>query len=294
MATAHVLARVDSLDDLPDKFGPPPYRVSQREGTHVGAGVAKGKKADERYVAVVIVRKHVALQPFPIENVTPGVYHLKGGASGASRPVAVYVETPSHLVRRVQAQSRTNGAFDAAVALEAGPGPYVLSLVVEGESGSFVSDRITSYVGMPYPPPIPRKALAQRSRAASQTSTKGPRLSGRSFELINQVNAARKTAGMPHLQIESDLTHIAIENTKAMVKLGQPNGALADARIRGARLAFKRYRIVLFVQSELPTPAELKIVMAPQHTHIGVAIMEAETARYGPGSLWATVIVMQK
>jgi len=289
MSVSHLLACVRSVDALKGKFATPPYRVSRCKATHVGIGIAWDKKHEKCYAAIVAITKRVELEPFPIENVAPGRHMLRGKVLSPYVPVYAYVESPSHMLRGIEIRKKPGGEFEALVPFEDGPGAYVVSLVVDDGASPLVSDRIVSYVGQPYPVRV-RRARSPAARRAPH----GPRLSGKSFDLIKQVNAARASRGATPLRIDSQLMDIAIENTRVMVRLDRPDGSVADAMIRRSGLRFKHYRIALFVRPEMPTAGQLKIVLDSRYTHIGVAIMEATTARYGESTLWGTVVVMRK
>jgi uncharacterized protein YkwD len=195
--------------------------------THAGAGaVVRGGRA---FLALLISRRPVALEPFPREVAVGTTAALRGQLEGLDR-ASVHVTSPSGESRTV-ATSGADRSFNAPVRFDA-RGRWLVEVVAEGPRGPEVVALLAVSCGG-----------AALGRPSDATETDPADRAAAEARVVAAVNATRAGHGLPPLEARPELAEVARRHSEAMLAAGVlahvlPGADTPAERLHRARVPF--------------------------------------------------------
>ena len=211
--------------------------------SHLGVGAEV--RGDRAYLVLLLVRRKVALEPFPRE-VAPGAeLPLRGELVGLAAP-EVHVTSPSGASSTVPLQRRSARGFTASVRFQR-PGRWVVEVEGTGVRGPEVAALLVVSCGGASLDP-PRTALDPPDPADGRQAEE---------QVIEAVNAARRTEGLPALTPWPALSEVARRHSRAMLAAGEVAHRLPGSENAGDRLRQARVPYALVLENVARGPSAL-------------------------------------
>jgi uncharacterized protein YkwD len=167
-----------------------------------------------------------------------------------------------------------NGAFQATVAFDRGPGEYLIEVTAEGALGPVVTDLLRVYAGVPYPPPDvsdePDDKFAGEKQAVKL--------------MLALINQDRRTYQLAPLALDQRLSVVARRHSVDMMQNNffahtSPTAGDLTARLKAAEIVLKASGENIALDTSVRR-AERNLLESPQHRK---NILSADFDRVGLG-----------
>jgi len=257
-----------------DRLG---QRFGKRPPTHCGVGLATG---NHRQVLVVIgVRRHLSLDPFPARLARGDRVRLQGRLTSGYRAPSVLVTTPQGDVIENQTLRRS-GSFGAWLGFNV-PGRYTVEVMASGPQGPEI-------VAL-FPVFVDEEPVGEVEGALLSTPSTTRREGTPAAQLLSLLNQERLRAGLDPLELDEQLSRVATDHCRDMVRQGyfghvSPTGVDLTARLRRAGVTTLRAAENL-ARSTTPQRAHAQLMESPSHranlldpdlTHVGLGVAERD------------------
>ena len=254
--------------DLPERVARFARRHAARPLTRCGAGLARG---EGRSVLVVLgTRRRLALESFPSRLVPGDRQRLEGRLLDGYRAPSMVVTTPRGEVV-VEPAVQRSGRFGVWLDFPS-TGRYAVEVMATGPRGPEVVALFPVFVGTDpdeLSDPPHERPEARDGDAASV--------------VLELLNAERRRAGLPALEVDDELVRLAAEHSADMLEGGwfghvSPAGTDVVERLRRAGIVALRAAENL-ARSDCPERAHEALMASPSHranvldrslTHVGV------------------------
>jgi uncharacterized protein YkwD len=253
-------------------------KLDEQPFTHYGAALAT--QHGQRWLAVVLSSRRLALEPVPRAIATAVPIRLRGQLpEGAAHP---RVELLADGAQRVVLSLGAGRAFDVQVPTPRS-GLYRIEIVADGPLGNAVLAKLQVYVGVPAP-----------SRIELQPDARVPDLVALRAALIANINRSREQAGLAALSVDSRLDAIAQQHSADMLEhgfIGHQSARSGDPKQRVSRAGLAPGLVLetiaraadpqTLTQSAREPTGEGRNLLARDVTHVGIGIVMLPDA-HGP------------
>jgi len=282
--------RVVEMEDLVE--GAILRQIRSQGFTHVGVGVVSKFIPPLKYIAVIMIKRDVELDPFPRTVKRNESMILTGRVVQGENPTVI-ISQPIGAMREFHVKVDDNMRFRQPLTFDGGSGLYRVEIQVERDSSPEIASLfsvIAQGEGEPLltePTPIPGEP------------TIDPALGEK--KLIELINLERKKNSLAPLTVDGRLMKIAQEHSLEMARKNfishkSPTTGFIQDRAKEAGINFRiiAENVALNLSAEaaheslMASPAHSSAILDPQVTLVGVGVVRA--TRAGSRQLYVTEV----
>lgn len=201
--------------------------------THYGVSAVRSLMPPVIYVALVLSRRPVSLDPFPKWAAIGDRIELTGAlTSGLNKP-KIYLSPPSGKVYELLYNVGAGDAFRSTVFFNHGAGVYRIEVSADGEHGPEIVALMPVEVGEVEPTPVVADLPAARDEDEARKL------------VYATINRERKRAGLPALEWHATLAKVAQQHAEDMRRMRyaahrSPTTGMVSDRATAAGLNWRR------------------------------------------------------